>query len=570
MLYMNDGYRHFADAIPGRTIKVRDFTFPVSMILGQSYGTVWEYNAKGRTITLVESGELQPTSIASELELDELNGQSNAATADEIIVAATIDEVNTKDNRNLVDSNTSQSLSVEQLHAMRQSGADGSEIIKKLVQNSATFANKTAFSQEKYLRRKHAKYVRRFRLVRCTALNICETLMERSPEKIGHLRWDSLAHLLSLANIQAGHNTMVFDHYTGLLVGAVAERMVTSCRSDTYFPGNIFLPFEDNKQGPNLHLFKRFNLIRDRHFSSSKRKNKARDAIDQDGTVSDSDKEKDNRVARMLVGVRYRELLSLAEHLANGGVEGYKAQRDVWRANLAESKKQKVDVSASEEEEITVVTGGADWEVGVKREREEEDQKVEPSTMGTSGSAEGIQEKSAEVEKAEEGDSETKVGAVEGVVVMAGNNQTWNPMQRRKNQPKAEPKPDPREKNIVTQLKPWNYTTIEKIQLIENGLDSIVMAVPTEPIALFLSALRFAKPSCSFAVFSLDSQELVKLFKVLRTHELAVNLQLSELWTRESQVLPSRTHPTMNMHGASGFILSGTIVQNKYMAISYN
>jgi hypothetical protein len=34
-------------------------------------------------------------------------------------------------------------------------------------------------------------------------------------------------------------------------------------------------------------------------------------------------------------------------------------------------------------------------------------------------------------------------------------------------------------------------------------------------------------------------------------------LQVSELWTRELQVLPGRTHPLMNMHGASGFVLSG-------------
>jgi tRNA (adenine58-N1)-methyltransferase non-catalytic subunit len=38
-------------------------------------------------------------------------------------------------------------------------------------------------------------------------------------------------------------------------------------------------------------------------------------------------------------------------------------------------------------------------------------------------------------------------------------------------------------------------------------------------------------------------------------------VQLSEVWSRELQVLPGRTHPLMNMHGASGFVLAGYKVQ---------
>lgn len=34
-------------------------------------------------------------------------------------------------------------------------------------------------------------------------------------------------------------------------------------------------------------------------------------------------------------------------------------------------------------------------------------------------------------------------------------------------------------------------------------------------------------------------------------------LELGETWMREYQVLPQRTHPTMRMNAASGYILSG-------------
>ena len=46
----------------------------------------------------------------------------------------------------------------------------------------------------------------------------------------------------------------------------------------------------------------------------------------------------------------------------------------------------------------------------------------------------------------------------------------------------------------------------------------------------------------------------------LREHVTAchegVFTRLEELWTREYQVLPLRTHPHMSMHGASGYLLS--------------
>jgi len=44
--------------------------------------------------------------------------------------------------------------------------------------------------------------------------------------------------------------------------------------------------------------------------------------------------------------------------------------------------------------------------------------------------------------------------------------------------------------------------------------------------------------------------------EALLKHKMAVNIRVEELFTREHQVLPSRTHPKMNMHGASGYILS--------------
>jgi hypothetical protein len=63
------------------------------------------------------------------------------------------------DNRHLVDSGTAQELSAGDIARMKAEGATGVSIIAALAGNSATFAGKTAFSQEKYLRKKAAKRV---------------------------------------------------------------------------------------------------------------------------------------------------------------------------------------------------------------------------------------------------------------------------------------------------------------------------------------------------------------------------------------------------------------------------
>ncbi|KAM3337664.1 hypothetical protein P3S68_031989 [Capsicum galapagoense] len=63
-----------------------------------------------------------------------------------------------KDNRAIVDNNTAQSLTSEDIDEMRRQGAKGDEIVEALIANSATFEKKTLFSQEKYRVKKQKKY----------------------------------------------------------------------------------------------------------------------------------------------------------------------------------------------------------------------------------------------------------------------------------------------------------------------------------------------------------------------------------------------------------------------------
>jgi tRNA (adenine-N(1)-)-methyltransferase non-catalytic subunit len=51
-------------------------------------------------------------------------------------------------------------------------------------------------------------------------------------------------------------------------------------------------------------------------------------------------------------------------------------------------------------------------------------------------------------------------------------------------------------------------------------------------------------------------QPLIELEKLMIDEKMAINVRVEEIWMREIQVLPNRTHPNMSMDGASGYILS--------------
>ncbi|XP_012835735.1 PREDICTED: tRNA (adenine(58)-N(1))-methyltransferase non-catalytic subunit trm6 isoform X1 [Erythranthe guttata] len=130
-----------------------------------------------------------------------------------------------RDNRALVDNNTAQTLTGEDIDEMRRKGVTGDEIVEALIANSATFDKKTAFSQEKYRIKKQKKYAPRILVRRPFARSICEAYFKKQGEKIGFLRVDTLSLLLSFANVTSHSDVLVLDMLDGLITGAVAERL---------------------------------------------------------------------------------------------------------------------------------------------------------------------------------------------------------------------------------------------------------------------------------------------------------------------------------------------------------
>ncbi|PRP73946.1 hypothetical protein PROFUN_08139 [Planoprotostelium fungivorum] len=130
------------------------------------------------------------------------------------------------------------------------------------------------------------------------------------------------------------------------------------------------------------------------------------------------------------------------------------------------------------------------------------------------------------------------------------------------------------EYNDRVTIKPEEYTTekaaaraqsIEDVsQLLMDGLDSLIIATRHDPASLLFPVFPLLQLSSPFVVFSPYLQPLAECADRLRSECMAIQVDVVELWTREYQVLPDRTHPEMKMTAQSGYILTGIkVMQDK-------
>lgn len=237
ILEFSDGRQLFAHCIRDKKkcqtkLKANKKHYQTHTFIGLKYGTVLELDReKDKFVSLPIGDDLIPEVDESLLELlsigtkkdDENNGAATTAEALDLKSSSAV--TLNRDNRNLVDNNKSQGITQERLEKLKEDGKYGAAIIKELVENSATFANKTDFSKQKYIKRKQKKYQLRCRVLRCTGATVCEAMFLKDQRRIMSLRQDSLAQILSYANVHAGSQVLLFDTCLGLVCGALAQRM---------------------------------------------------------------------------------------------------------------------------------------------------------------------------------------------------------------------------------------------------------------------------------------------------------------------------------------------------------
>lgn len=146
------------------------------------------------------------------------------------------------DNRNIVADVESQSLKPDEIEKLRESCTSSSEIVGQLVENSKTFASKTEYSQDKYLRKKEKKYFEYVQIRKPTIRMIAEIMYRQDAEKIYGLRIDSLSQLLSYSGVCGTGNYMVYESGTnGLIPAAILNSLGanTDAKLLHIHPGNV-------------------------------------------------------------------------------------------------------------------------------------------------------------------------------------------------------------------------------------------------------------------------------------------------------------------------------------------
>ena len=112
---------------------------------------------------------------------------------------------NIGDNREISLDSNAQELTLTEIENMKKSEeVTPQEMIEKLKENNKTFTKKTIFAQEKYLKKKQKKHITIIKVLEPNSRTLAEAYYAKGPSKIFFIRPDSLASILSYANIYAG------------------------------------------------------------------------------------------------------------------------------------------------------------------------------------------------------------------------------------------------------------------------------------------------------------------------------------------------------------------------------
>ncbi|CAH1262473.1 TRMT6 [Branchiostoma lanceolatum] len=411
-------------------------------------------------------------------------------------------EVDTdKNNEKIQDDNRSQKLTKEDLKEMAKQGAKGEEIIEQLVQNNANFKEKTSFSQAKYLRKKGKKYLNYITILRPTLRLLCNMYMAKSPSKICHLRVDTLSQMLTVGNIHAHSKVIVVDSCQGLVLGAVMERMAGLGTLVQVYHGDF----------PFRHVYDAFN------FPASFDETMLPFPMNQLNCLHSPQSIKD--------GLQHDESAVTSNGEESTGL-------DVMKDTEPNVEDQKVEVTP--EDSISAPRTDLSFAEGVSDSKE----KNESSTTAKASSSD------TEVNMKGEGDLPTEAPNADGST--------------RKRPPWKEYKKDPA--RLERQRERKERIEQARTVLQQGNMDGLLIACKFHPSPLVEALLPCLAPSRTFAVYCQHREPLVDCYTRLRGRGGVLNLQLTETWLRNFQILPGRSRPDMQMSGTGGYLLSGITV----------
>jgi len=231
-----------------RTISLGKYgSFQSNLVLGRPYILTYELLDKQQGeshggLRVVPALEIHADTIAEE------EAVANASPDDIAIGGDGVDfdlvgengELMMRSNRDTVDDSARQTLSMEEIEALKRDSTDaGKDLIAKLMSSHTALDQKTAFSLAKYKLLKTKKYLRRFTILPLDVSLLTQWLIEdKDPGRIMEMREEMLALAGCWGNVHFNGDThpdldpatlggryLVIDEVGGLLVAAMAERM---------------------------------------------------------------------------------------------------------------------------------------------------------------------------------------------------------------------------------------------------------------------------------------------------------------------------------------------------------
>ncbi len=248
LLVANDG-KQFVVRIPEATQRKelgcfklkKNLNIDCSILKGNEFFTVYEVDFKQAKLVGPITGKNPfETTVPDEDQVEE---------------DATTDDAE-KDNRMLIDDNTSQKLSIEDIEKLK-SQKKGDDIVKELIENSATFEQKTKFSKEKYIKRKKEKYCKYVTACKPSSFNVCQYYFDKDPSRLSFMRFDALSELLNFANIYSNTQVLLFETCMGIVSSAVLERLFDF--TNKKMVGRLLRGFEPGKITANYNCVKLIN-----------------------------------------------------------------------------------------------------------------------------------------------------------------------------------------------------------------------------------------------------------------------------------------------------------------------
>ncbi|XP_057308812.1 tRNA (adenine(58)-N(1))-methyltransferase non-catalytic subunit TRM6-like [Hydractinia symbiolongicarpus] len=495
--------------------KMEKFLFSCKDMIGKPYGTAFKVIDK-KSLEVID-----PVLVEEHAEEYENNASINH------------DEI-TQDNRSIVDNPESQKLSKDEIMSLRDTGKTGEEIVQTLVDNSATFKDRTEFSKAKYIKKKKKKYLAQFVALRPCARLLAELYFFKNPNKIMDLRTDSLAQVLTWSNVQANSNVLLMETCQGFVAGAVMERLGAGGSMVQIYQGSF----------PVRIILEQFN------FSVSERREKC-------------------------CCFPMEKIACLEELFATSQDDGELLEYILGKNSITDKNDQTekpttdttstVEVSADTKMEPTV-----DMSVDTKMEPTVDmsvDTKMEPTVDMRVDKTEQTGDLSADVCMSV--DTKTEPNPTEKEYEKSGtepisNAHVKNSNLKRKHAEDGEINENKYTNRVAFISKEERATECLRAlsHLRSKNFDCLIIVAKYHPKSLLLALLEFLPIAMPFVVYFTHQEPLAECYIALRDRKIAVNLELTETWLRNIQVLPKRTHPEIVMSATGGYILRGIKVDS--------